>query len=423
MPLKESPTTPVAAKPKEYSINLREALFSYLRKWPWFILSLIIFVSLAYVYLRYSIPQFSVYSTILIDTEDSPGASELAVFQDLGYADQTQSKIENEIQIIRSRSIMNEVIKKLNLNVQHFSEGNVIKTENYPEGIVKINFLASDSLVYNKSKNFHIKIKSKNEFELSNSNDEQGKVYSFGNTIETSLGDVILTPATVDIENYINKEVEIQVLPLLSVSENYRNKINIALMEKSPSVLKVSLSDPVEEKARDIVNTLIGTYNNITIENNKAIASKTAAFINDRIALITSDLSAVDTDAAQFKASRGLGVDINSQAQRMAESNLQTSKEIASLSTDLEIISSIKSTINSQGRNYQIIPGGLGFSDASVNSIIGRYNELVLSRGRLLEYATEQNSSIINLDQQLSTLKSSLLSSLTNLEQSTQIKL
>ncbi|WP_051907928.1 GumC family protein [Flavimarina sp. Hel_I_48] len=423
MPLKES--TPISrnTKPKEYSINLREAIFSYLRKWPWFILSLIIFVGLAYTYLRYSIPKYSVYSTILIDTEDGPGASELAVFQDLGYTDQAQNKIENEIQIIRSRSIMNEVVKKLNLNVQHFSEGNVIKTENYPEGIVKINFLASDSLIYTKSKTFHIKIKSKTKFELANNSDEKGKIHSFGKKITTSIGDIILTPSAVDIENYIDKEVEIRVLPLLAVSENYRNKINIGLMEKSPSVLKISLSDPVEEKARDIVNTLIKTYNGITVENNKSVASKTASFINDRIALITSDLSAVDTDAAQFKASRGLGVDINSQAQRMAESNLQASKEIASLSTELEIISSIKNTVSNQGRSYQIIPGSLGFSDPSVNSIISRYNDLVLVRDRLLEGATEQNPNIVNLDQQLGNLKSSLISSLGNLEQSTRIKL
>lgn len=423
MPLKESTSTPLPPKTKEYSINLREAIFSYLRKWPWFILSLVILCGLAHIYLRYSIPQYLVYSTILIDTEDGPGASELAVFQDLGYTDQGQSKIENEIQIIKSRSIMNEVVKKLNLNVQHFSEGNVIKTENYPEGVIKINFLASDSLIYKKSKTFHIKIQSKTKFELANKSDEKGKIHSFGKKIATELGDIILTPAAPNIENYIGNEIEIRVLPLLTVSENYRNKINISLVEKSPSVLRISMSDPVEEKARDLVNTLISTYNNITIANNKEVASKTASFINDRIALITSDLSAVDTDAAQFKASRGLGVDINSQAQRMAESTLQTSKEIASMNTELQIISGIRSTISSQGNNYRIIPGSLGFSDPAVNSIIERYNQLVLTRDRLLEGATEQNPNIINLDQQLSALKSSLLSSLGNLEQSTKIRL
>ena len=220
-----------------------------------------------------------------------------------------------------------------------------------PKELLRSIFLASDSLIYKKSKTFHIRIRSKTEFELANSSDEKGERQSFGKKISTELGDIILTPSAANIENYIGKEIEIRVLPLLTVSENYRNKINIALVEKSPSVLRISLSDPVEEKAKDLVNNLIRVYNNITIENNKAVASKTASFINDRIALITSDLSAVDTDAAQFKASRGLGVDINSQAQRMAESNLQTSKEIASLSTELTIISGIRNT-NFQSGQY-----------------------------------------------------------------------
>lgn len=422
MPLNESPTT-TPPSTKEFSLELRESIFKYLRKWPWFLLCLIIFFSLAYTYLRYSIPQYSVYSTVLIDTDETAGASELAVFEDLGYTNKAKSKIENEIQLIRSRSIMNEVVKELNLNIEHYSEGSIIKTENYPDGIITVNFLASDSLIYTKSKNFHIKIQSKTKFNLSYSDDDSGKTYAFGKKITTDLGDVIFTPKTNNIQEYINKELEIRVLPLQSISESYRNKMNVESVESSNSVIRISLKDPVEEKARDIVNTLIRTYNQITIENNKEIATKTAAFINDRIALITSDLSEVDTDAAQFKASRGLGVDINSQTQRMAESNLQTSKEIANLSTELEIIRSIRENIQKQGNNYEILPGSLGFSDASVNSIIDRYSRLVLTRNNLLKGATLQNPNIINLDQQLDALKSSLISSLTNLEQSTQIKL
>lgn len=422
MPLNESSQSPSPAISKDYGINIREQLFRFLRKWPWFLVSLILFFGLAYVYLRYAIPKYYVYSTILIDNEES-ASPELDAFKDMGLMGEAKNKIENEIQVLKSRSIMIDVVEKLGLNIQHFSEGQVIKSENYPKSILEINFIDSDSTLYDKSKVFYFHILSELEFEFSEGNKENVTKHSFGNSIETSIGKIVITPHSDNFSGFIDKNIEVRISPVQLVSEYYRNKIVVEPVEKSPSVLRISLNDPVEEKAKDIVNTLINQYNLSAQEDDKKVARKTASFINDRIALITTDLSVVDTDAAKFKASKGLGIDINSQTQRMAESNLQASKEIAAQNAELQIISSLKNNITQSGDRYQIVPYSAGFSDPAVTNLVGQYNQLVNTRDRLLQNSTEQNPYVVNIDNQLGDLRTSMLSSLGSLEQSIKIQL
>ncbi len=422
--LKESKIeTPALMGVGQNDENFREVIFSYLRKWYWFVLSLVLCVALAYVYMRYTVPQYSVSTSILLNQQNSSAASEMAAFQDLDFFNEGQSKIENETQILKSRTLMTNVVKRLNLNIQYFSEGTVLDFESYPKSSIEINFLESDSIIYTKSKNLNIRVDSKTKFTLLNDGEDKGKQYSFGKTISTTLGNIIITPYNKDIKHNIGKLVKVVVQPIQQVSEYYRNKINISTVGNSSSVIAITLKDPVEKKAMDIVNTLVDEYKIAAAKDNRAIAAKTAEFINERISLITTDLSAVDTEAAEFKSDRGLTTDIGAQTQRLAENNLQTSREISSLNTQLNLIQMMRGYTQDQGSNYDIVPANLGFSDPAVTNLVSRYNEIVLRRNRILESSTLQNPTIVNLDQQLNDLKQSMLASLNNLEESTKIKL
>ena len=121
-----------AAKP---GFNFRDEILKYVRKWYWFLLSVLIFGTLSYLHIRYSIPQYNVSGTILISQEESVSESELSAFKDLGLLDDSQNKIENEIQIIKSRTLLTNVVNNLKLNVQYFTKGRVLQVENYPKSV------------------------------------------------------------------------------------------------------------------------------------------------------------------------------------------------------------------------------------------------------------------------------------------------
>ncbi len=406
-----------------FGFNLRDQIIKYLKKWYWFALSATIFLALAYLKIRYTIPQYNVSSTIMISQDDNISESELAAFKDLGLVNNTQSTISNEVQIIKSRTLITNVVNKLKLNVRYFSEGRILEIENYPKSLIEINFLSHDSIVHTKSKVFHVRINSNTSFSFL---DEKGKLisdHSFGNTVnDNTVGDIVITPSIDDIKSSIGKIIKIHITPVNLVTEAYRNKLLI-LPLKNSSTVKLSLNDPVKEKARDVINYLVEEYNTSTIENKKQISARTAEFINERLNLISGDLSEVDDEAAGYLSKYGLTSDISAQTQRVADIDTRNVQKIAQLNTQLSLIESMRRFVLSQDGRYDLVPANLGFDDATISTTVSRYNGLILQRKRLLKTSSAQNPVVVNIDQQIDGLRQVLIGSLNSLKSSINIQL
>ncbi|GAA4278920.1 GumC family protein [Aquimarina mytili] len=406
-----------------FGFNLRDQIIKYLKKWYWFALSVTIFVALAYLKVRYTIPQYNISSTIMISQDDNISESELAAFKDLGLVNNTQSTISNEVQIIKSRTLITNVVNNLKLNVRYFSEGRILEIENYPKSLVEINFLSHDSIVHTKSRVFHVRIDSNTSFSFL---DEKGKLLSghaFGNTVnDKSIGDIVITPSIDDIESSIGKIIKIKITPVNLVTEAYRNKLLI-LPLKNSSTVKLSLNDPVKEKAKDIINNLVEEYNKATIENKKQISARTADFINERLNLISGDLSEVDDEAAGYLSRYGLTSDISAQTQRVADIDTRNVQQIAQLNTQLNLIESMRRFVLSQDGRFDLVPANLGFDDATISTTVSRYNGLILQRKRLLKTSSVQNPVVVNIDQQIDGLRQVLIGSLNSLKSSINIQL
>ncbi len=405
------------------SIDIKEIVGAYLKKWYWFILSLIIFGTLAFLYIRYTIPQYNVSGTILISQEESVSESELSAFKDLGLLDNTSNKIENEIQIIKSRTLITNVVNNLKLNVQYFSKGRILELESYPKPIIEISFLAADSIVQTKSKDFRVLINSGTSFSFVDAEGNKLNDHFFGKTINTSVGDVVITPSIENISANAGKVIHIKLSPVKSVAHAYRNKLSVITIGKGSSIVKLSLSDPVKEKAKDIINNLVEEYNKATIANKKLTSARTAGFISERLDLISGDLSEVDDEAAGYKSKFGLTNDVEAQTQRVADIDSRNVQEINRLETQMRKIESTRRFVLSQDGKYDILPSTLGFDDPSVTSTVARYNGLISQRKRLLKSSSIQNPVVVNIDEQIASLRQGLIASLNSAKNSIGISL
>ncbi|SHI36165.1 GumC family protein [Aquimarina spongiae] len=405
-----------------FGFNLRDQIIKYLKKWYWFALSVAIFVTGAFLKVRYTIPQYNVSSSIMISQDESISESELAAFKDLGLIESSQNSIQNEIQIIRSRTLITNVVNNLKLNVRYFSEGRILEVENYPKSLIEINFLADDSIVHTKSKVFHVKINSSTAFSFLDEKGNKISDHSFGNTVSSTVGDIVITPSVDNLDANIGKIIKIQIAPVKIVAESYRNRIAISPMKNS-TIVRLALNDPVKEKAKDILNNLVEEYNKATIENKKQISARTADFINDRLDLISGDLSQVDDEAAGYKSKFGLTNDVEAQTQRVADIDSRNVQEIAQLNTQLNLIESMRRFVLSQEGRYDLIPANLGFSDGTITTTVTRYNGLILQRKRLLKTSSAQNPVVVNIDQQIDGLRQVLIGSLNSLRSNINIRL
>ena len=236
------------------------------------------------------------------------------------------------------------------------------------------------------------------------------KTYSFGSNIKTPIGDVILTPKTNSIGRNVGKRFKVSLTPVSTVAQNYQNRIGISTFQNSSNILSIYLSDPIQEKAQDVINTLIDTYNKNAVLDKKAIADRTSQFIDDRIADIYADLSSVDQDAQDFKSGKGI-TDIASEASMNLSIGAANRQELEATTTQLNIAESMKDVINNND-GYEILPSNIGLSDGTIAETTAKYNELVLQRNRLLKSSGEKNPVVENLTQRLDGLKTSMKSSL-----------
>jgi len=384
---------------------------SYTKNWKWFLLSFVCFIALAYLYIRYSQPQYAAEARIKV-LEENNANPELNAFQDLGVFSGNigGSAIEDEIEAFKSRSNFIEVVNELKLNIKIESLGKILSSEIYGEAPFKLNFIASDSIIRNSNFQFIIDLSSENTFGYAINEDNPTKVYSFGSNISTRIGNIVVTPNLTSIKNNIGKRFKISITPVTVVAQVYKDRVGVAPLEKSSNILSIYLTDPIAQKAKDIINTLIKVYNKNAVLDKKAIADRTSKFIDDRIANISTELSDVDQTAQDFKTGKGI-TDIASEASMNLNLGAANRQELVATKTQLQIAQSMQDIVeNTDG--YETLPSNIGLSDATIGTTTAKYNELVLERNRLLKSSNEQNPIIVNLDQQLNGLKNNMKSSL-----------
>ena len=395
------------------SSDLSDLIKGYSKHWKWFLLSVIFFFVLAIIYLRYATPNYKAAAKIQI-LEDKSASSELSVFSDLDFLGKGQNNVEDELEILGSRSNFVEVVDNLDLNIAYLELGNVKNSEIYINKPFKINFLENDSIVNNSNLDFFIEISNQTTFGFSLDRDSPSKIYSYGKNIPTDLGDIVITPNLPYFNDYIGSQIKVSVNPLFVVAEGYQQKIVINPATEFSNVLNISIEDPNKEKAKDILNNLIYTYNSNAISDKKAIADKTSTFINERIKEISTNLTSVDQTAQDFKTDKGV-TDIQGEANLALNVGAANRQELENARMQLNIATGMKDYVSSE-TGYEVMPSNVGLSDPTIANTTAKYNELVLERNRLLKSADEQNPMIVNLDQQLDGLKKSMQSSLSGME-------
>lgn len=394
------------------SIDFKEIIRQYTSKWYLFLFAIIFCLGIAFLYNRYTAPLYDAQARIKIEMEGNNNP-ELAIFQDLGSFQGSMNPIIDEMEIIRSRSNFVDVVNRLQLNTQVFKLGNILDSEIYKDSPFNLNFKESDSIVNQSGFTFFINVISDANFGYKLQEDEPYKQNTFGSNISTPLGDMIITPSMDNIKVHKGSEFRIVIRPATVVADNYRSRVQIVPLDgRGSNILSLYLQDRIQQRAQDIINALIAVYNENAIEDKKVAADKTSNFIDARITEIYSNLYNVDQSAEEFKTNRGI-TDISSESNINLSVGMENRQLLESASLQLNMASSMKDMVENQD-GYEILPSNLGLSDQTITGTTARYNQLVAERNRLLESSSNLNPVVQNLDKELNTLKSSLLSSLNN---------
>ena len=399
--------------------SLRESLEQYARYWIWFVLGVLLALTGAFLYLRYTTPSYQSNAKVIIkDDKSGGGPAELAAFAELGgfFSKFNNSKIENELAIFNSKRIISEVVKELNLNITYENIGTIKASELYEYIPFKVQYLSfNDSTRAQPVPTLLFSVLSSSEYTVETLASSSAQKYTFGELVSLPFGDITVLPQLDDMQKFkgfLGKTISVKYKPVESVALVYQRKIAAVNDLKNSNVVNISMQSPVRAKAEDFINELIFQYNKDAIQDRGQVAQKTSNFIDSRLEIITRELDSVERNKEQFK-SRNRLTNIETEAQLILENASEFNKRHSGIATQLELSNTMIDYMEKSSSN-DLLPANIGLDGQEIGEAVNNYNQLILQRNKLLKNSTAKNPVVVNVNNQIEQIRSNILSSLRN---------
>lgn len=415
-------------------LNFQTIFAALVLNWQWFLLSLVICVCGALIYLRYAEPVYQVSARMLIKEQDrrrSNASQMLANVEDLGFLSNS-SGIENEVEVLQSRILLRDVVKDLKIYTEYRREGRVHDAIDYQGQPVNVDLDPQhlDSLDYsllevNKWLKLRIWREGKeyvvtgNTFENKEETSEfHQRLKSLPATFKTRLGTLTLTVAA--NKNWDEgKAYLVTIRPPMLVATQYLNQLTVAPSSKLTSIASLSLKDQNYRRGMDVLRQLAVCYNRQANADKNEVALRTEEFINERMSKISEELGSAESEIQRFKQQNSV-TSLSDAAQSVQMSN-EFSARLSEANSQVEMLDYMREYVNNPKNKYKIIPSNVGVTDNASTSLINSYNQAVQDRNRLLKAASEEAPQVRTLTATIDELQTSIQTALMQARRSADI--
>lgn len=389
-------------------INIKKEIFRYLRKWPWFLLSMAVFYTAAKIYLRYEQPQY--YSKTSLKIQESKGkTSALSDLKNLGMGVSGDNELQGETTVVVSKPILGAVVKSLNLQVSFYSIGTIKEVELYQDSPFTGHFIGNAAPGFREA-TYTMTPVGKNSYRLSGSS----TIYRFNAPIRLPFGTVQINAKP---GFQFASPVKVIFRSTAAVVSVLESRINVTLPENKGLLMELSLVGSVPQKNEDVLNELSRQYILDGINDKNEEAQNSQNFIDERLAIISGDLSGIEGEKENFKRSNQI-VNLESQASLALSKADENTKQIVANSLQLDVVNSVLGA----AAGDQLLPTGMGLNSGAESSIT-EYNSLVLTRNRVLKQATPENPAVIEMNKQIAALKNLIRKNLTETRETLQLQI
>jgi capsular exopolysaccharide synthesis family protein len=341
-------------------------------------------------------------------TENSKGVDELNMIN-------SKKIIENEIEVLQSRSIMENVVRNLHLYAPISQEGKIRTLSAYTISPVSIVVENPDELIEAKSIQFKYDKKTEKIF--------INGIYS------GKLNDWITTKYAkikfIKNKNYrpssLQKPFEFSLVSVKEITSRLLVALQINSANKLSSIISLSFKDEVPKRSEDVVNELIAMYDQAAVNEKNSLAKNTLQFVNERLNAVGSDLDSIERTVQKYKAGSG-AQDISTQGQLYLQNVSNNDQELGKINTQLAILNQVENAVGKgDGGSLGINPSSIGISDAGLTQMISDLNNKELEYERLKKTVAENNPMLVSIRDQINKLKPDIKNNLVNQRKSLEI--
>ena len=410
-----TPNNPTRNKQADDFIRIQDLFYLCLNKWYWFVISLVITVGVAVVYLLTTPPVYTRSASLLIK-EDSKGNSISDATGVLGDIDlfQTSTNVNNEMQSLQSPAVMLDVVKRLHLDISYYTDGGFYKKVLYGRTCpYQVSF---DDLQDNEGIAFTIFPDQEGQVRLSDfsrdGKDMEGEVTAtLNDPADTPVGK--LTIKSTNDSTVYDAPVYVSRIGYQAATGAYASNLSVALSDDKSTVINLSFKDVCIQRAEDVLNTVIAVYNENWIKDKNQIAVSTSQFISERLGVIEQELGNVDENISSYK-SEHLLPDVQAAASMYMAQSSETNAQILALNTQLSMARYIRNYLTNATSKNQLLPANSGIESPGIEQQIANYNTAQLRRNDLVANSSEKNPLVVDMDQSLENMRHAIITSIDN---------
>lgn len=395
--------------------------------WKWFAVSIILCLLCAFVHLRYATPVYRIQATVMINDEKKGSfQNQMMAMQDFGFMG-TTGGIDNEIEIMRSKSMIRQAILDMGMYTTYQLKGRISQRVIYGEYPIEVQI--SDEDLEKLTRGFTLRISSQDsteykiEYDYKDQNGElmeyEKYVSAFPYVLESPVGQLILSKGMLELPE--GQTLLVSIVPPIKMAKSCLGNLSIEPTSKTTSVAYISYLDVNKRRGMDFVNSLVAAYNRENNNDKNIVAMKTEEFIKERLDLVSAELDATEFEMAQYKKNSGLTTVVGD-AQKILEASSEYEKKSVEIATQLNLVTYLRNYVNKPENHLQAIPGNVGLTDASLSSLISKYNEGVVERNRMLRTASESNPAVIDITMSVDLLAKTIKTSIESLYTSLTIQ-
>ena len=395
--------------------------------WHWFLLSLVVFVAGAWLYMKYTEPIYQMSARVLIKQDNSrksDASDMLSQLSEFGFLT-SSSSITNELEVIRSRMLMRDVVKDLKLYVEYRTQGQFISPIVYKKQPISVDLDPTrldslDKLLLTGVRSIKMELRKsgKNYFVQGHQmlGDEEGNIFfhkfsTLPASVKTDYG-VLTFTANVGQQWKAPADVyEITIMPPMRVASQYLNRLKVGTMGRGSAVAQFTLKDYNVQRGLDFLSQLALCYNRQANADKNEIALRTEEFINERMEKINAELGSTEGALEEFKRSNQMtnpNIDASSSVQMSSEFSAQLSQADAKI----QMLDYLREYVNNPSNAKNIIPSNVGLTDEASKKLIDSYNQAVQDRNRLLKAVSEQAPQVQTLTATINELVPSIQAAL-----------
>ena len=381
--------------------------------WKWFVLSLIICIGLAAVYLRYTTPIYQASAKLLIKDNNQDGGGRSANMLNsatLGMISNSNG-FDNELEILTSHSLAQQAVRDLKLYVNYYHVGKVKDVLMYKTQPINVDVDPSHLERLNAPIDLKIE-RTGNSYHVTGSyfvpvNDDQAdgpfsidKTFSqLPATIGTRAGIISFNANTV-VPMKDGDVMKVNIQSPKFAAYKYVGELNVSQTSKTTTIAQLTLSDENPQRAIDYLQQLSICYNRQANEDKNEVAERTEEFINGRLEKINAELGNTEGQLESYKKRNGM-IDLKANATSAFSNADQYSQKLSEANTQVALLDEMQNYMDNPNNRFQPLPSNVGLNDDAATSLISNYNQLVQRRNLLLQSASENSPSVMPLTTQI----------------------